>query len=73
MMFDFPVEAKVVLGKKTIRIKEILKLGRGAVLPLETKVGEDVEMYVNNKLVARGQVVTTENGKLAIEITEMIK
>lgn len=70
-MLDIPVDVKVILGKKTIRIKDILKLGRGAVLPLDTKVGEDAEMYVNNKLVAQGKVVTTESGKLAIEITKV--
>jgi flagellar motor switch protein FliN/FliY len=69
-MFDIPVDVKVILGKKTLRIKDLLKLGRGAVLPLDRYVNEDVELFANNKLVAKGQVITDGN-KLMIEITDV--
>jgi flagellar motor switch protein FliN/FliY len=70
-VFDVPVEVTVVLGRRDIRISQLLKLGRGAVVELDRNLHDPVELYVNNKLVARGEVVC-ENDKLSISITEVL-
>lgn len=71
-MYDIPVTISVVLGKTTMPVQQLLKLGRGAVLELDRKVGEPAEIYVNNKLVARGEVVIVDD-KLGVTMTEIIK
>ncbi len=69
---DIPVQVAAVLGKATMRVNELLNLGRGAVVELDRKVGEAIDIYVNNRLVARGEVVVVED-KLGITMTEIIK
>jgi flagellar motor switch protein FliN/FliY len=69
---DIPVQVAAVLGKATMRVNELLALGRGAVVALDRKVGEAIDIYVNNRLVARGEVVVVED-KLGITMTEIIK
>jgi flagellar motor switch protein FliN/FliY len=53
-------------------VSELLKLGPGAVLELDRKVGEAIDIYVNDRLVARGEVVLVEE-KLGVTMTEIIK
>jgi flagellar motor switch protein FliN/FliY len=53
-------------------VSELLKLGPGTVLELDRRVGEAIDIYVNNKLVARGEVVLVED-KLGVTMTEIIK
>ncbi len=67
-----PVEVSVVLGEASITVDDLLKLGKGAVLELDRKVGEPVELYVNNRCVAKGEVVIVD-GKIGITMTEIIK
>jgi flagellar motor switch protein FliN/FliY len=71
-VYDIPVQVSAVLGKATIEVSRLLRLGRGAVIELDRKVGEAIDIYVNNRLVARGEVVVLEN-RLGITMTEIIK
>jgi flagellar motor switch protein FliN/FliY len=71
-VFDIPVNVSAVLGKSTMQVSQLLKLGRGAVVELDRKVGEAIDIYVNNRLVARGEVVVVED-RLGVTMTEIIK
>lgn len=71
-VYDVPVTVQVVLGKTAMNVRELLQLGRGAVIELDRKVGEAIDIYVNNRLVARGEVVTVE-GRLGVTMTEIVK
>ena len=71
-VYDIPVKVSAVLGKASMEVHELLKLGRGAIIELDRKVGEAVDIYVNNRLVARGEVVVVED-RLGITMTEIIK
>jgi flagellar motor switch protein FliN/FliY len=71
-VYDIPVQVSAVLGRATMQVNQLLKLGRGAVVELDRKVGEAIDIYVNNRLVARGQVVVVED-KLGVTMTEIIK
>ena len=55
-----------------MQVSQLLKLGRGAVVELDRKVGEAIDIYVNNRLVARGEVVVVED-KLGVTMTEIVK
>lgn len=69
---DIPVQISVVLGKTSMQVNQLLKLGRGAVIELDRKVGEPIDIYVNNRLVARGEVVVVED-RIGVTMTEIIK
>jgi flagellar motor switch protein FliN/FliY len=71
-VFDVPVQVSAVLGRAKMEVGELLKLGPGTVLELDRKVGEAIDIYVNNRLVARGEVVLVED-KLGVTMTEVIK
>ncbi len=71
-VYDIPVQISAVLGKSTMQVSQLLKLGRGAVVELDRKVGEAIDIYVNNRLVARGEVVVVED-RLGVTMTEIIK
>ena len=71
-IYDIPVQISAVLGKTTMQVNQLLKLGRGAVVELDRKVGEAIDIYVNNRLVARGEVVVVED-RLGVTMTEIIK
>jgi flagellar motor switch protein FliN/FliY len=71
-VFEVPVKVSAVLGSANIPVHQLLKLGRGAVIELDRRVGEAIDIYVNNLLVARGEVVVVED-KLGITMTEIIK
>jgi flagellar motor switch protein FliN/FliY len=71
-VFDVPVQVSAVLGRSKMDVSELLKLGPGTVLELDRRVGEAIDIYVNNKLVARGEVVLVED-KLGVTMTEIIK
>ena len=71
-VFDVPVQVSAVLGRAKMDVGELLKLGPGTVLELDRKVGEAIDIYVNNRLVARGEVVLVED-KLGVTMTEVIK
>jgi flagellar motor switch protein FliN/FliY len=71
-VFDVPVQVSAVLGRARMDVGELLRLGPGAVLELDRKVGEAIDIYINNRLVARGEVVLVEE-KLGVTMTEIIK
>jgi flagellar motor switch protein FliN/FliY len=71
-VFDVPVQVSAVLGRSKMEVGELLRLGPGTVLELDRRVGEAIDIYVNNRLVARGEVVLVED-KLGVTMTEIIK
>ncbi|ABC21346.1 flagellar motor switch protein FliN [Rhodospirillum rubrum] len=71
-VYDIPVQVSAVLGKAHMQVNQLLKLGRGAVVELDRKVGEAIDIYVNNRLVARGEVVVVDD-RLGVTMTEIIK
>ena len=71
-VFDVPVQVSAVLGRSKMDVGELLKLGPGTVLELDRRVGESIDIYVNNRLVARGEVVVVDE-RLGVTMTEIIK
>jgi flagellar motor switch protein FliN len=72
-VYDIPVTVSAVLGKATMQVSQILKLGRGAVVELDRKLGEAIDIYVNNRLVARGEVVMLDETRIGVTMTEIVK
>lgn len=71
-VYDVPVNISVVLGKTSMQVNQLLKLGRGAVVELDRKVGEPIDILVNNRLVARGEIVVVED-RIGVTMTEIIR
>lgn len=71
-VYDIPVKVSAILGKTDIKVNQLLKLNKGAIIELDKKVGEAIDIYVNNNLVARGEVVVVDD-KLGITMTEIVK
>ena len=69
-----PVTVKIVIGTATMPVAQLLKLGRGAVIPLDRRVGEPVDVVVNGHAVARGEIVVIEEdgSRFGISLTEVI-
>jgi flagellar motor switch protein FliN/FliY len=71
-VFDVPVSVQAVIGRTTIEVSKLLELGPGSVLELDRRVGEAIDIYVNSRLVARGEVVVVDD-RLGVTMTEIIK
>jgi flagellar motor switch protein FliN len=71
-VYDVPVHIQAVLGRANMEVASLLRLGRGSVIELDRKVGEAIDIYVNNRLVARGEVVVVDE-RLGVTMTEIIK
>jgi len=71
-VFDVPVKIQAVLGRTQLEVSELLKLAPGSVLELDRRVGEAIDIYVNNRLVARGEIVPVDD-RLGVTMTEIIK
>jgi flagellar motor switch protein FliN/FliY len=71
-VYEVPVQISAVLGRATMQVSQLLKLGRGAVVELDRKVGEAIDIYVNNRLVARGEVLIVDE-RLGVTMTEIVK
>jgi len=71
-VFDVPVNISAVLGKTQLNVNELLQLSAGSVLQLDRKVGEAIDILVNRRLVARGEVVVVDE-RLGVTMTEIIK
>lgn len=71
-VYNIPVKVSAVLGKTNMKVSQLMKLNKGAIIELDRKVGEAVDIYVNNSLVARGEVVVVDD-KLGITMTEIVK
>jgi flagellar motor switch protein FliN/FliY len=73
-VMQIPLSVKIVLGSATMPVANVLKLGRGAVVPLDRKVGEPVDVVVNGRVVARGEVVVLDedSSRFGVALTEVI-
>ena len=71
-LLDVPLEVTAVLGTANMKVSQLLKMGRGAVVQLERTVGEDIEIKANGNLIAKGEVVVVED-HLAITMTKIFK
>ncbi len=71
-VFDVPVSVQAVIGRTTIEVAKLLELSPGSVLELDRRVGEAIDIYVNSRLVARGEVVVVDD-RLGVTMTEIIK
>lgn len=71
-VFDVPVRISVVLGRTRVPVADLLRMDVGTVVELDRQVGEAVEIYVNDRLVARGEIVLVES-RLGVTMTEIIK
>lgn len=71
-VFEVPVNISAVLGRTHMDVSDLLKLKAGNVVELDRKIGEAIDIYVNNRLVARGEVVMVED-RLGVTMTEIIK
>lgn len=71
-VYDVPVQLAAVLGRARMPVGRLLRLGRGAVIELDRKVGDPIDIYVNNRLVARGEVVVVDE-RLAVTMTEIVR
>ncbi len=71
-VYDIPVRVSAVLGKTKMKVNQLLKLNKGAIIELDRKVGENVDIYVNHNLVARGEVVVVDD-KLGVTMSEIVK
>ena len=71
-VYGIPVQLSAVLGKASMPVSQLLRLGRGAVVELDRKVGESIDILVNNRLVVRGEVVILDD-RLGVTMTEIIK
>ncbi len=71
-VFDVPVKVSAVLGRARMDVGDLLRLGPGSILELDRRVGEAIDIFVNDRLVARGEVVIVED-KLGVTMTEILK
>jgi flagellar motor switch protein FliN/FliY len=71
-LYEIPVKVSVLLGKTLMPIDDLLKLGKGSVVELDKKVGEPVEICVNDKVVAKGEIVIVDN-KIGVTLTELVE
>ncbi len=71
-IYNIPVQVSAVLGKTVMPIAQLFKLGRGAIVELDRRVGDPIEVYVNNRLVAKGELVVVDD-RIGITMTEIIK
>ena len=72
-IYNVDVDISVVLGQANLRVNQLLKLGRGAVVELEQKTSDPVEIFANDVLIAKGEVVITSGDKIGVTLTELVK
>ncbi|GBQ30052.1 flagellar motor switch protein FliN [Acetobacter fabarum] len=71
-VYDIPVKITAVIGTATMPVNQLLRLGRGAVVELDRKLGEAVDIYANNRLIARGEVVVVDDNHIGVTMTEIL-
>ena len=69
---DVPVRITAVVGEKSMPVRELIKLGRGAVIPLGRKVGAPIDIYANDRMIASGEITIIEDDQIAVTMTEII-
>jgi flagellar motor switch protein FliN len=69
-----PVTLQVVLGSASLPVAQLMKLGRGAIVPLNHRVGEPVDVVVNGRIIARGEIVVVDedNSRFGVSLTEIV-
>ena len=74
VVMRIPVSVQVILGAVTMPVANLVKMGQGAVIALDRSVGEPVDVVINGRVVARGQIVTTNenNSRFGVSLTEMV-
>jgi len=71
LILDIPLDVSVELGKAKMLVNDLLQLGQGSIVDLEKPAGEPLDIYVNGKLVARGEVVVVDE-KYGIRIIDVV-
>ncbi|GBR09829.1 flagellar motor switch protein FliN [Asaia siamensis] len=71
-VYDIPVKITAVIGTATMPVSQLLRLGRGAVVELNKKLGEAVDIYANNRLIARGELVVVDDNNIGVTMTEIL-
>lgn len=71
-VLDVPITVTAILGTKRMAIADIVRLSAGSVLELDRQVGEPIDLYVDGRLIARGEVVLADE-RLAITMTDIVK
>ena len=69
-----PVEMTISVGKAKPMISELLSLSQGAIIPLDSRIDDPVEVYIGDKLIARGELQEIEGdaGKLGVRLTQVV-
>jgi flagellar motor switch protein FliN/FliY len=70
-ILDIPLELSVELGRTRMLVNDLLQLGQGSIVELNKLAGEPLEVYINRKLIARGEVVVV-NEKFGVRLTDII-
>jgi len=71
LILDIPLDVSAELGKVKMLVNDLLQLGQGSVIELNKPVGDPIEIYINDKLIARGEVVVVDD-KFGIRVTDII-
>jgi flagellar motor switch protein FliN/FliY len=73
-VMGIPVTVQVILGGTTMQVSELMKLSRGAIVPLDNRVGEPVDVVINGRIVARGELVVMDddNTRFGVSLTEIV-
>ena len=71
LILDIPLELSVEFGKVKIVINDLIQLGQGSIIELDKSVGDPLEIYINGKLIARGEVVVVDD-KFGIRVTDIV-
>jgi len=74
MVMRIPISVKVVLGSVTMPVASLVKLAKGSVVPLDRKIGEPVDLVVNGRTIARGEIVMVDDGssRFGITLTDIV-
>lgn len=72
-MLNVDLRVQVILGHTRMPISQLLKLSRGSVIELDRRIGEAVDLVINDRLVARGDLVKLDGDKIGVALTEIVK
>ncbi|PHI96489.1 flagellar motor switch protein FliN [Parasaccharibacter apium] len=71
-ILDVPVKITAVVGDVKMPVRDLVCLGRGAVVPLNRKLGASIDIYANDRLIARGEITIIEDDNIAVTMTEIM-
>jgi|SRR3990167_2184664 flagellar motor switch protein FliN/FliY len=72
-IYSVPVTVTVSIGQKRLSVSEILELQPESIVPLSSRIDDPVELSIDNRLIARGELVETGDGQIAVKIIEIIE